>query len=67
MTADRITIGLGQTLQIKRFEPIRLDVTMESDVMPDETVEQALMRVEDVVDTKLAEMIKEAVENPDSE
>ena len=61
MAADRVEVGFGKTLQLQKFEPIRLDISIASDVQPDETLAQAVTRVKGLADDELSSMIEEAV------
>jgi hypothetical protein len=54
-----VTVSLGYTMNIGNFESLRFDYGVTDDVRTDETIEQAVQRVEDLVETVLRKRIDE--------
>ena len=47
--SDRVTYNYGLTINLGNFESAKIDFGMSTDVLPDETPEQALLRCRKVV------------------
>lgn len=60
---DRVKISLGFTIQPKPYESIRVDASVSSDLVEDETVEQGLDRVRKNVESYLEEQVAEIKQN----
>ena len=58
---DRVWMSYGQTIQVRDYEPSKVDVGMASDVAIDETVEEALDRVSAIIGVKIKGEIKELI------
>ncbi len=61
MTAVRV--GMTLTQNLGNFESIKIDVTVEADTKPNETAAAAIDRVHGLVEAKLEEKMKKALED----
>jgi hypothetical protein len=53
-----VRVKLGTTKKMKEYENVRLDFDVQDEVQEDETIEEALDRLYDVVDNKLGTEIQ---------
>jgi hypothetical protein len=53
-----VTVSLGYTMNVGNFESLRMDYSITEDVKSDETVDEAVRRVEDKVENFLVERVK---------
>jgi hypothetical protein len=58
---DRIHVSFGQKIQVHNFEPAEVSMGMSSDVQEDETVEDAVRRVSEVVEEFVAREVSALV------
>lgn len=56
---DRISVFCGKTLQLRAYEPTKVDIGYTSDVGADETVEEAYERVSSFVAKRLSKEVRE--------
>jgi hypothetical protein len=54
---DRVQVAMARTINLGKYESIRLEVGFSSDVSSGETVDQAFDRVEKKVEKKLGAMV----------
>ena len=59
MAADRATVNLGFTANMKNFQSLRVDVGFESDAKDGETPEELLERVFKFVDDHFEDKLKD--------
>lgn len=57
-TGTKFGMSKGGTFNMDNYESCRIDVWLNSEVQEGETLEEALMRVEEVLDLKLAHTLK---------
>ena len=58
-----VRVGMTLTQNLGNFESIKIDVTVEADTKPDETAAAAIDRVHMLVEKKLEEKMKKALED----
>lgn len=58
--STKVSATLGYTLNLGNFQSLRVDLGVVDNVRNDETVEQAMNRVYDFVETKVVEKVNEA-------
>jgi methyl coenzyme M reductase subunit D len=58
-----VTVGLGYTLNLGNFESMRFDYSVTDTVRSGELIEEAIARVEGIVEAKLVERLKEERES----
>lgn len=61
VTPDRVWLTFGQTIQVAQYEPAKVDIGMASDVKPDETPEEAIDRVAEIIQERVASEIRSLV------
>ncbi len=59
---DRVWVSYGQTIQVRDFEPAKVDVGMASDVQPGESVEDAYDRVAKIITKKIKVEMKALIQ-----
>jgi len=58
-----VNVGLGYTLNIGNFENIRIDVGVTDEVAKDETIDEAIERVYELVGAQLVNKVASAKED----
>ena len=58
----KVTVGLGYTLNLGNFQSLRIDISVGDNKREGETTSEAFERVYAFVEAKLAEKVKESVE-----
>ncbi len=58
-TPTRVRVGLGATLQVTQYEPIRIDIAVEDSARPGEKVNDVFNRLYAFVEGKLVEKARE--------
>ncbi len=56
----KVNIKLGTTLKLGDYENIRLDIEVDSYVLPDEDIDDAIDRVYELVENKLTVKLENA-------
>jgi len=62
----KVTVGLGYTLNLGNFQSLRIDLSVSDNKREGENITDAFERVYAFVETKLAEKVKESVEETES-
>ncbi len=62
----KVTVGLGYTLNLGNFQSLRIDLSVADNKREGETTSEAFERVYNFVEAKLAEKVKESVEETES-
>lgn len=62
----KVTVGLGYTLNLGNFQSLRIDLSVSDSKREGENTNDAFERVYAFVEAKLAEKVKEAVEESDN-
>ena len=62
----KVTVGLGYTLNLGNFQSLRIDLCVADNKREGETTSDAFERVYAFVEAKLAEKVKESVEEAES-
>jgi len=62
----KVTVGLGYTLNLGNFQSLRIDLSVSDSKRNGETTGEAFERVYAFVEAKLAEKVKESVEEADN-
>jgi len=62
----KVTVGLGYTLNLGNFQSLRIDLSVADNKRDGETTSEAFERVYAFVEAKLAEKVKESVEEAES-
>lgn len=58
-TVRHVTVGLGYTMNLGNFESIRFDYSVTDTVRSGELIEEAISRVEELVEKRLTDRINE--------
>jgi len=58
----KVTVGLGYTLNLGNFQSLRIDISITDNKRDGENTNDAFERVYKFVEEKLAEKVKESVE-----
>jgi Pyruvate/2-oxoacid:ferredoxin oxidoreductase gamma subunit len=64
--STKITVGLGYTLNLGNFQSLRIDISIADNKREGETANEAFERVYKFVEEKLAEKVRESVEETES-
>lgn len=62
----KVTVGLGYTLNLGNFQSLRIDLSVSDNKREGENITDAFERVYAFVETKLAEKVKESLEEADN-
>jgi hypothetical protein len=62
----KVTVGLGYTLNLGNFQSLRIDLSVSDNKREGENITDAFERVYAFVETKLAEKVKESVEETEN-
>lgn len=62
----KVTVGLGYTLNLGNFQSLRIDLSVSDSKREGENTADAFERVYKFVEEKLAEKVKESVEETES-
>ena len=62
----KVPVGLGYTLNLGNFQSLRIDLSVSDSKRNGETTGEAFERVYAFVEAKLAEKVKESVEEADN-
>jgi hypothetical protein len=62
----KVTVGLGYTLNLGNFQSLRIDLSVSDSKRNGETTGEAFERVYAFVEQRLAEKVKESVEEADN-
>jgi hypothetical protein len=62
----KVTVGLGYTLNLGNFQSLRIDLSVSDSKRDGENITDAFERVYAFVEAKLAEKVKESVEEADN-
>jgi len=61
----KVTVGLGYTLNLGNFQSLRIDISVADNKREGENTNDAFERIYKFVEEKLAEKVKESVEEAD--
>jgi hypothetical protein len=64
--STKVTVGLGYTLNLGNFQSLRIDISIADSKREGETANEAFERVYKFVEEKLAEKVRESVEETES-
>jgi hypothetical protein len=64
--STKVTVGLGYTLNLGNFQSLRIDISIADNKREGETANEAFERVYKFVEEKLAEKVRESVDEADS-
>jgi hypothetical protein len=64
--STKVTVGLGYTLNLGNFQSLRIDISIADNKREGETANEAFERVYKFVEEKLAEKVRESVEEADN-
>ena len=64
--STKVTVGLGYTLNLGNFQSLRIDLSVTDNKREGENTNEAFERVYSFVEAKLAEKVKESVEEADN-
>jgi hypothetical protein len=64
--STKVTVGLGYTLNLGNFQSLRIDISIADNKREGETANEAFERVYKFVEDKLAEKVRESVEETES-
>lgn len=64
--STKVTVGLGYTLNLGNFQSLRIDISIADNRREGETANEAFERVYKFVEEKLAEKVRESVEETES-
>ena len=64
--STKVTVGLGYTLNLGNFQSLRIDNSIADNKREDETASEAFERVYKFVEEKLAQKVRESVEETES-
>jgi hypothetical protein len=64
--STKVTVGLGYTLNLGNFQSLRIDISIADNKREGETANEAFERVYKFVEEKLAEKVRESVEETES-
>ncbi len=62
----KVTVGLGYTLNLGNFQSLRIDISIADNKREGETASEAFERVYKFVEEKLAEKVRESVDEADN-
>jgi len=62
----KVTVGLGYTLNLGNFQSLRIDLSVSDNKRNGETTGEAFERVYAFVEQRLAEKVKESVEETEN-
>jgi len=62
----KVTVGLGYTLNLGNFQSLRIDLSVSDNKREGENITDAFERVYSFVETKLAEKVKESLDEADN-
>jgi hypothetical protein len=62
----KVTVGLGYTLNLGNFQSLRIDLSVSDSKREGENITDAFERVYAFVEAKLAEKVKESLEEADN-
>ena len=62
----KVTVGLGYTLNLGNFQSLRIDISITDNKRDGENTNEAFERVYKFVEEKLAEKVKESVEETEN-
>jgi hypothetical protein len=62
----KVTVGLGYTLNLGNFQSLRIDLSVSDNKRDGENTNDAFERVYAFVEAKLAEKVKESLEEADN-
>jgi hypothetical protein len=62
----KVTVGLGYTLNLGNFQSLRIDLSVSDSKREGENTNDAFERVYSFVETKLAEKVRESVEETEN-
>lgn len=62
----KVTVGLGYTLNLGNFQSLRIDLSVTDNKREGENTNDAFERVYSFVEAKLAEKVRESVEEAES-
>jgi hypothetical protein len=63
----KVTVGLGYTLNLGNFQSLRIDLSVSDSKRDGENTNDAFERVYAFVEQKLAEKVKESLEETDNQ
>lgn len=64
--STKVTVGLGYTLNLGNFQSLRIDISIADNKREGETASEAFERVYKFVEEKLAQKVRESVEETES-
>lgn len=64
--ATKVTVGLGYTLNLGNFQSLRIDLSVTDSKRDGENTNDAFERVYKFVEDKLAEKVRESLEEADN-
>jgi hypothetical protein len=64
--STKVTVGLGYTLNLGNFQSLRIDISVADNKREGENTNDAFERVYKFVEEKLAEKVRESVEEADN-
>jgi hypothetical protein len=64
--STKVTVNLGYTLNLGNFQSLRIDISIADNKREGETANEAFERVYKFVEEKLAEKVRESVEETES-
>ena len=62
----KVTVGLGYTLNLGNFQSLRIDISVADNKRDGENTNDAFERIYKFVEEKLAEKVKESVDEADN-
>jgi len=64
--STKVTVGLGYTLNLGNFQSLRIDISIADNKREGENTNDAFERIYKFVEDKLAEKVKESLEEADN-
>ena len=64
--STKVTVGLGYTLNLGNFQSLRIDISIADNKREGETASEAFERVYKFVEERLAEKVRESVEETEN-
>jgi Ethanolamine utilization protein EutJ (predicted chaperonin) len=64
--STKVTVGLGYTLNLGNFQSLRIDISIADNKRDGENTSEAFERVYKFVEEKLAQKVRESVEETES-
>jgi hypothetical protein len=64
--STKVTVGLGYTLNLGNFQSLRIDISISDNKREGENTSEAFERVYKFVEEKLAQKVRESVEETES-